>query len=160
MSTVTVAAGLVMLVGLVGIVVPVLPGLLFVCLGVLLWALDETSTLGWSVLAVTMVLAAAGLVLQFLIPGQRMRRAGVRTATLVFAVVVAVILGIVIPFVGAVVGFPLGIYVLQRMRHHDHHAAWGSTVHALKAVGLNILIELVTALLIITMWIFAVVLGT
>ncbi|MGB3762846.1 MAG: DUF456 domain-containing protein [Ornithinimicrobium sp.] len=160
MTTVTVAAALVMMVGLVGIVVPVLPGLLLVCMGVLLWALDETSTLGWTVLAITLALAAMGLVLQFLIPGQRMRRAGVRTSTLVFAVIVAVALGIVIPFVGAVIGFPLGIYVLQRMRHHDHHAAWTSTVHALKAVGLNILIELVTALMIITMWLCAVAFGT
>ncbi len=149
----------IMIVGLLGIVVPVLPGLLLVWVAVLLWAINDASSLGWSVLAAATVLGALGVLLQFLIPGQRMRRAGVRTSTLVFAVIVAVLLGIVIPVVGALIGFPLGIYVLQRMRHHDHQLARESTVHALKAIGVNILIELSTALVIITVWIAALVLG-
>lgn len=160
MTTIAVISALIMLVGLLGIVIPVLPGLFFVWLGVFLWSINETSVLGWVVLLGATVLAGLGLLLQFAIPGQRMRRAGVRTTTLVFAVIVAVILGIVIPVVGAFVGFPLGIYVLQRLRQHDHRRAWESTVHALKAVGLNILIELATALLIILTWLTAIVWGT
>lgn len=160
MTAVASFSAVIMLVGLVGIVIPVLPGLFLVWVGVLLWAVNETSALGWSVLAAATLLGVVGTLLQFLIPGKRMRRVGVRTSTLVFAVVVAVVLGIAVPFVGALIGFPLGIYVLQRMRHHDHHLAWESTIHALKAVGMNILIELGTALLIVTVWLGAIVFGT
>lgn len=155
MTTIAVLSALIMIVGLIGIVVPVLPGLFFVWLGVLLWSINETSAVGWGVLLGVTALAGLGLLLQFLIPGQRMRRAGVRTSTLVVGVIFAVALGIIIPVVGAFVGFPLGIYVLQRTRRHDHHRAWDSTVHALKAVGLNIVIELATALIIITIWLAA-----
>ncbi len=155
MTTIAVLSALIMIVGLIGIVVPVLPGLFFVWLGVLLWSINETSATGWGVLLGATALAGLGVLLQFLIPGQRMRRAGVRTSTLVVGVVFAVILGIIIPVVGAFVGFPLGIYVLQRMRRHDHRRAWDSTVHALKAVGLNIVIELATALIIIAIWLAA-----
>ncbi len=157
MTAIAVISALIMTVGIIGIVVPVLPGLLLVWAGVFLWAMNETSTAGWSVLGAATVLAAAGLVLQFLIPGQRMRCAGVATTTLIVGVVVAIVLGIVIPVVGALVGFPLGIYAVQRIRRHNHRKAWESTVHALKAVGLNILIELSTALIISAMWVAALI---
>lgn len=153
MAAVTVISALIMTVGIIGIVVPVLPGLLLVWTGVFLWAINETSAVGWGVLGAATVLAGAGVLLQFLIPGQRMRRAGVATSTLIVGVLVAIVLGILVPVVGALIGFPLGIYAVQRLRKHGHSRAWESTVHALKAVGLNILIELSTALLIITIWI-------
>jgi uncharacterized protein YqgC (DUF456 family) len=155
MTLVVAVSAVLMVVGLLGIVVPVLPGLLLVWLAVLLWALVESSTTGWWVLGVVTVLYAVGLVLEFAIPGQRMRRAGVRTSTLVVAVVVAIILGIVIPFVGFLIGFPLGIYLVQRVRRETHGDAWNATVHALKAVGLNIVIELGAALLMIGVWVAA-----
>ncbi len=152
MTAIAVISALIMTVGIIGIVVPVLPGLLLVWTGVFLWAINETSAVGWSVLGAATALTAAGVLLQFLIPGQRMRRAGVATTTLIVGVVVAIVLGILIPVVGALIGFPLGIYAVQRVRKHDHRKAWESTIHGLKAVGLNILIELSTALLIIAMW--------
>jgi len=157
MTAIAVISALIMTVGIIGIVVPVLPGLLLVWTGVALWAISETSTVGWIVVGAATVLAAAGVLLQFVIPGQRMRRAGVATSTLVAGVVVAIAMGIVIPVVGAVVGFPLGIYAVQRIRRHNHRKAWESTVHALKAIGLNILIELSTALIIIALWVAALI---
>jgi len=157
MTGITVISTLLMLVGIIGIVVPVLPGLLFVWLGVLLWSINETSTVGWVVLSAATTLVAAGIVLQYLIPGQRMRAAGVKTSTLVCGVVVAILCGIAIPVVGAVLGFPLGIYAVQRLRRHDHRAAWRSTMLALRAIGLNILIELLTALIVVATWLAAVI---
>ncbi|MGB5951676.1 MAG: DUF456 domain-containing protein [Ornithinimicrobium sp.] len=142
-----------MVVGLFGIVIPILPGLLFVWSGVLVWAIAEGSTLGWLVLMAATAIALAGAALQFLLPGQRMRNAGVATSTLLVAVAVGVVLGIAVPVVGFFVGFPLGIYVVQRVRRGGHVEARRSTGLALKAIGMNILIELSTALLVITLWV-------
>jgi hypothetical protein len=157
MSAIAVISALLMLVGMVGIVVPVLPGLFFVWLGVLLWSINETSTVAWSVLGLATAVIAVGIVLQYLIPGQRMRAAGVKTSTMVCGVLVAIVCGIAVPVVGAVLGFPLGIYAVQRLRKHDHRAAWRSTLSALRAIGLNILIELLTALVVVAVWLSAVV---
>jgi hypothetical protein len=52
----------------------------------------------------------------------------------------------VIPVVGFVIGFVLGVYVAE-LRRVGRSAAGRSTWHALKAVGLSVLIELVAALL-------------
>jgi uncharacterized protein YqgC (DUF456 family) len=153
-AIVLVCAGF-MLVGLVGVVLPVMPGLLLIWVGVLLWALTEGGAAAWWVVGIVTALYAVGAVVEYLVPGQRMRRAGVRTSTLVLAVVVAIALGILIPVIGALLGFPLGIYLVQRVRRDSHEDAWRATGHALRAIGLNILIELATALLMIATWVAA-----
>lgn len=147
-----IVVALMMVVGVVGIVVPVLPGLLLVVAGVVLWALEERSTTGWVVLGVVAGVYLAGLVLQWLVPGRRMKRAGVQTSTLLAGVVTAIVAAFAIPVVGLFVGFPLGIFLVSLARTRDHKEALRATGHALRAVGTNILIELVTAFTIIAVW--------
>jgi hypothetical protein len=59
--------------------------------------------------------------------------------------------------VGLFLGFVLGIYLAELARLREPAAAWPSTVHALKAVGVSILIELAAGLLILATWIAGVV---
>ena len=156
MSAMEIVVALLMAVGVVGIVVPVLPGLLLVVAGVVLWALEESSTTGWVVLAAAVGIYLVGLVLQWLVPGRRMKRAGVRTSTLLAGAVTAIVAAFVIPVVGLFVGFPLGIFLVSLARTRDSKEAWRTTVHALRAVGTNILFELATAFTIIALWAVAV----
>lgn len=157
MSALEIVLALLMVIGVVGIVVPILPGLLLVVVSVLIWALESSSTSGWVVLGITLTLFVAGTALQWLIPGQRMRRAGVGTSTLVAGVVAAIIGAFVIPVVGLFVGFPVGIFLISLARTRDRAEAWRATRHALRAVGTNILIELSTAFTIIAVWAVTVV---
>lgn len=148
---------LLILVGLVGIVVPVLPGLVLVLGGVLLWALMEGTTVAWGVFAVSLVVAVAGYVLQYTLPGRRMRERGVRGSTLALAVVFGVVGFFVVPVIGAVLGFVLGIYVVETSRSRDRAQAWQRTKHALVAVLHSIGIELVAGLLIAAFYVGGVV---
>ena len=145
------------IVGLVGIVIVLLPGLLIVWAAVAVWALVERTPLAWGVLALATSLALAGTVVKYLLPGQRMRDAGVPGRSIVFGALLGFIGFFVIPVVGLFVGFILGIYLSERIRLGAHSQAWPSTVHALKAVGLSILIELLAGLLIAAAWALAVV---
>ena len=104
--TSVVVTGLLMLVGLVGIVVPVLPGLLLVWLATALWAFEHPNRWAWVVFALCGVVYAVGVIAQYLVPGRRLKDAGVRTSTLFFAVVLAIVLFFVIPIVGAPIGRP------------------------------------------------------
>ncbi len=150
----------VMLIGLLGIVIPVLPGLLLIVAGVVLWGSELQTATGWWVVGISVLLYLACLVLEFLIPGQRMRAAGVRTSTLLMGVLVAIPCAIVIPVVGAFIGFPLGIFLVELSRRGGRAQAWAATKQALKAVGLNILIEFVTAMIIIALWVAALIFWT
>jgi uncharacterized protein YqgC (DUF456 family) len=144
---ITLLAALAIAVGLVGIVVPLLPGLLLCWGGVLLWVLLGDAGPGrWAVLFVVTVLAAAGTVVKYAVPGRNLKRAGVPNSSLFIGGVLGVIGFFVIPVVGLVIGFVLGIWLAELIRLRDGRAAWGSTVHALKATGVSMLIELATGL--------------
>lgn len=156
----TVVAGLIMVVGLIGIAVPVLPGLLLVWAAVLIWASEAQTTAGWVVLGIATALACSGFLLQYLLPGQRLRKAGITTSTTVAGAVLAVVGFFVIPVVGGFLGFALGIYLAERIKLGTHGAALPSTKHALRAIGLSMGIELATGLAIATTWLIGVVTST
>jgi uncharacterized protein YqgC (DUF456 family) len=143
-------------IGMVGIVIPVIPGLLLCLAGVFLWSFDTSTTLGWWVFGVCAALYLGGVALQYAVPGRRMREAGVRRSTLVLAVLLAVVGFFVVPVVGAAIGFVGGIFLVELGHSKDRSAAWGSTRAALKAVFLSIGIELLAALAIAVTWVVGV----
>ena len=153
----TVVIGLIMLVGLIGIAVPVLPGLFVVWAAVLIWASEVRTSAGWIVLSIATTLALSGFLLQYLLPGRRMARAGVTTSSTLAGAVLAIVGFFLIPVVGAFLGFPLGIYLAERIKLGTHAGAWSSTGHAVKAIALGMGIELLTGLAIVSTWLIGVV---
>ena len=156
MSLVEVVVGLAILVGLVGIVVPVLPGTIVILVAILVWATETGGTTAWVVLAVSTVLLATGSVVKFLVPGRQLK-AAVPNSTLLAGAVGAIVGFFVIPIVGVLVGFPVGVYLAERQRV-GAAAAWPSTRAALKAMGVSILIELLVGVLAAAAWVAGVAL--
>ena len=76
------------------------------------------------------------------------REQGVKTSTLLLAVVLGIIGMFVIPIVGFIIGFVLGIYLIENGRTRDRAQAWTRTKHALKAILLSMGIELCAGVLI------------
>ena len=144
---------LLIVVGLVGIVVPVLPGTVLVLAGMLVFALASGTTVGWVLLGLSVVVAAAGKGLQYLIPGRRMKERGVRTSTLVLAVLLGIVGFFVVPVVGAVVGFVLGIWLVELGRGRDGRQAWQRTKHAVVAVLHSVGIELLAGLAVAALYV-------
>lgn len=140
-------AGLVVLAGLIGIVVPVLPGLILQVGAIAFWAFEESSAVGWAVFVVTLGLAVTATVLKYLFPGRRLREAGLPGWLVLSAVIVAIVGLFVIPVIGAPIGFVLTVYVFERARH-GRERAWPSTKSAVKAVLQSIGIELAGGFLI------------
>jgi uncharacterized protein YqgC (DUF456 family) len=157
MNGVDVVVALLMLVGLVGIVVPVLPGLLLVWIGAAVWATERHDATGWLLLAVATVLALGGSALKYLLPGRRMRAQGVPGRTMVAGGLLGLVGFFVVPVVGLFLGFVLGVYLTERWRLGQHGDAWASTRVALAAAGWSMLIELLTGLLIAVAWVVALV---
>jgi uncharacterized protein YqgC (DUF456 family) len=156
MDGLTVVAGLIMLIGLIGIVVPLLPGMPLVWAAVLIWASAAQTSAGWVVFGIASTLALSGLLLQYLLPGRRMAKAGVTMSSTLAGAALGVVGFFVIPVVGAFVGFALGVYLAERIKRGTHAAAWPSTGEALKAIALSMGIELLTGLAIATTWLIGV----
>ncbi len=155
---VEVLVGLAIVVGLVGVVLPVLPGTLLVFAAIGVWAIIEGTPVAWTVLGVATVLLVISGVVKYTWPGRRMRDAGVPNRSLVIGGLVGVVGFFVVPVVGLLIGFVLGTYLAEAERHRTHADAWRSTLHATKAVGLSILVELLGALLAAGIWLGAVIL--
>ena len=151
-----VVVGLAIAVGIVGVVVPVLPGALLVWAAIAVWAIVVGSTIGWAVLSVATLLIGGAQVVKVLVPGRRLRDAGVPRQSIVAGVVLAVVGLFVIPFVGFFIGFPLGVYAEERRRLGGHASAWRSTQEALRAMGLSIVIELAASVVAAGAWLGAV----
>jgi uncharacterized protein YqgC (DUF456 family) len=59
----------------------------------------------------------------------------------------------VIPVLGLVIGFVLGVYLAELAHRRDQRVAWTSTVHAVKGVALSVGVELCGALLATMAWV-------
>jgi uncharacterized protein YqgC (DUF456 family) len=152
-----VLVGLAIATGIVGVVVPVLPGALLAWAAITVWALTVGSTTAWAVLAVATLAISIAQVVKFLVPGRRLRDAGLPRRSILAGMALAVIGFFLIPIVGFFLGFPLGVYLEERRRLGQHTTAWESTRHALRAMGLSIVIELASALVAAGAWLAAVI---
>src|SRR3954465_680471 len=91
--------GLLIAAGIVGVVVPVLPGALLVWAAIVVWAVAVGSATAWAVLAVATVLIAGGQVVKVLVPGRRLRDAGVVRRSILVGLVLAGVGFFVVPVV-------------------------------------------------------------
>jgi uncharacterized protein len=153
-TTVNLVAGVAILAGVLGVVIPVLPGLLLCWAGVLFWALLGDADNGrWVVLGLATVVAVAGTVVKYLWPGKHLKNTGVPTTSMLAGGVLGLIGFFVVPVVGLVLGFVLGLWLAERVRLGPGQA-WPSTKSALGAVGLAMLVEFAAALAIAVVWVF------
>lgn len=155
----TVLVGLVMLVGLLGVVVPLLPGTALVLAAGVAWAVlvVEDGSARWVVVGVMAALFLAGLVLKYALPGRHLAGRLPRR-TLLLGAAGAVVGFVVLPPLGLLLGGVLGVYLAEAQRAGSGAEARRSTVQVLKAIGLGVLAELAAGVLMVGSWLIGVVL--
>jgi uncharacterized protein YqgC (DUF456 family) len=151
--------GVAIAIGIVGIVIPLLPGTLLVFGAIAVWAFVEGTVAAWVTLAVVAVILGATVLVKYLWPARRMRDADVSTRSLVTGGVLGIIGFFVVPVLGLVLGFVLGVYLAELAHRHNQRLAWTSTVHAIKGVALSVGLELTGALLATVVWVVGVLVG-
>lgn len=156
MSLLELLLGLVIAAGVVGVLVPVLPGTALVAAAVLVWAIHGGTTGFWVFGLVALGVLVLGTVVKYAVPGRRLKQSGIPARTQLIGALVGVLGFFVVPVVGVLIGFVLGIYLAERARLGSA-AAWSSTRQALRAVGLSILVELAAAILAALTWLVGVI---
>jgi len=145
---------LAMIVGIVGTILPFLPGLPIVWVAALIYGLVEGfGTLGWICFAVITALAISGIVAGLVVPQRKVQGGGAPFSTTVAGIIGGVIGFFVIPIVGIAVGAVVGVLVAERVRTHDWTAAWASTKRAIVGFGLGALVQVVAGVLMMGTWI-------
>jgi len=157
MSLTEVGVAVAIALGLVGIVLPILPGSVLVLAAIAVWASEVGGSTAWLVFAVATTFLVLGTIVKYALPGRRLQLSGIPASTQWLGALCAVVGFFVVPIVGLFLGFVLGVYVAEH-RRLGAQAAWPSTKAALRAVGLSILIELAAGVLAAGAWLVGVAL--
>ncbi|WP_435299476.1 DUF456 domain-containing protein [Timonella sp. A28] len=148
---------LVIFVGLIGTIIQILPGSLIVAGAIFVWALLTGGTTAWVICVLSFLVIAAGAVIKYVLAGSHMKRSRLRNSSIIVGLVAGAILFFVIPVIGLPIGFVLGVFLSEYLHTQDFTAAKASTIVALKATGITILVELGAALIATGLWIVGLV---
>src|SRR5262245_52132891 len=146
---------LAMAVGVVGTVLPLVPGLVLVWAAALAYGLIEGfGTAGTVAFALVTVFAVAGVVAGWVVPARVAGAAGAARTSILLGVVAAIVGFFVIPIVGLPVGGVAGVYAGELQRTRDGAAAWRATRATLAGFGLAALVQFALALGMTVTWVF------
>ncbi|MEU0371957.1 DUF456 domain-containing protein [Streptomyces sp. NPDC006283] len=148
--------GGVMLLGLLGVVAPGVPGPWLVWAAMLWWSLHEQTGAAWVLLVGSTAVLLVNQVIVWLLPARRLREVGLSRRTAAYAGAGALVGFFLVPVVGAVPGFIGGIYGTERRRLGGHGQAKAATRAVMRAGGTSMLVELFGCLLVVGAWICAV----
>ena len=83
---------------------------------ILVWTIAVGGGTAWTVFAVAAVVIGLGAIVKYAVPGRRLKEVGIPGSTLVLGAVLGVVGFFVIPVVGLLVGFVLGVYLAELSR--------------------------------------------
>ena len=150
---------LVMIAGVVGVVVPVLPGLLLIWAAGLVWVWQDGGGVARVAVGVLLtVLLVAGTVAKYVLPARTATSAGAPRSTLALGALGAVVGFLVIPVAGALIGGVGAVFLTEAARLRHLRGAGRSTWGVLRAIGLGMVVELGTAMAMFGSWLLAVAL--
>jgi uncharacterized protein YqgC (DUF456 family) len=122
----------VLIVGLLGLIVPIFPGLTIMWLGTLVYALIENSAgnmtgWDWFLFALITVLMIAGNIADNLIIARKMRDKYIPWSSILFAFAASIIASIFFTPLMGLVAAPVGLFLAEIRRLKDRDAAIDST---------------------------------
>ncbi|MGH2787127.1 MAG: DUF456 family protein [Actinomycetota bacterium] len=150
-----------MAVGLLGVVVPFVPGLPLIWLAALVYGLiegfDGAGVVGMVVITALLV---AGIVAKVLIPSHRAVAGGAPRSSIVVAAGTGLIAFFLIPVVGLPVGAVGGLLAAEYRRLNDWQQAWQSTRIVVVGFGVGVLVEFAAGIGMIVAWMLWVAVGS
>jgi uncharacterized protein YqgC (DUF456 family) len=145
--------GLLMAIGLVGVIMPFLPGLPIIWGAALLYGfLTDFGALGWTAMTAITLLGALGIAASYVIPERAGAASGASRSTRLLAGVTGVVGFFVIPIIGFPIGACAGVLLAQYRQTADFNEATRATVNVLKGFGIGMVAELGTGLVMVLVW--------
>ncbi len=152
-TAITIVIGVIIAAGVVGTLIPILPGPILVWLATVVYGLlTGFDAVAWISLVVITALLMAAIYLGFRLPQQSAASEGLTLGTQLFAVALAVIGFFLIPIVGAAIGFVTGVWLVRYRQMSNVAAANRSTVMTLKAISKAAIAQFLCALGMAGVW--------
>lgn len=133
------------LVGIFGIIVPVLPGTVLVAAGVALWCLTHQTPLDWTLLGVGLAVLAAGALSGALLTKKKLDAREIPRWPVLVGLAGGIVGIFLIPGFGLIIGFVVALFVAELFRVQDVKGAVSTSWVTIKAIGVGMLIEFACA---------------
>lgn len=155
--TVTIVAGILLAVAVFGTVFPVLPGSPVALVTLIAWGWVLGSTASWTTGGIGALLALVGWSASALLTGRKLRKQRIPRRSILLAVLAGIVGMFVIPVAGLFLGFAGGLLLSEYVRRGDFRSALTSSVEALKAMGMGMLVEFGMVSLAGSVWMIGVI---
>lgn len=144
---VTVVVGLAYIVGLTGIILPILPGTIVILISTLVWAIIIGGWPSWVAFGLIALFSITGMTCSYVLTGRKLKQHEVPTWPLLVGIAAGIVGIFVIPFLGLPIGFVLGLCAAEALRLKDLRKGLGSAWVAVKALGVGIVMKFSLAML-------------
>ena len=149
----TILAAVIMVVGLCGVVIPILPGLALIWGTALVYGLIVGFGAGGiAVMVVLTVLLAISMIKSVVVPRRAAQHAGASGWSQFGGLAGAIIGFFVIPVIGVIVGALAGVLLVEVSLKGNWGEAWTATLATAKGFGISALIDLGLGLVMIGTW--------
>lgn len=147
-------------VGIIGVIVPILPGMLLVWLTVLVYAWRTGfEVIGWPSLVFITIIALVAGTAQVWLPLLGAQKKGAAKRAMFLGVVGAIVGTFVLPLIGTVIGYALGIFLGEYLKVRDWNLALKASLGGVAGWGISTIVEISAALLILLIFVLQVLIG-
>ncbi len=144
----------IMTVGLLGLLIPIIPGLVIIWLASLAYGLGVGfQTPGWIFFTILTIIMAVGSVVDNLVMGQQAHRNGASWISVLLAMLFGVIGTFILPIIGGFIGALLALFLAEWIRRKNWREAMTATTGWATGCGWAIVIRFLMGLLMIGIWV-------
>jgi uncharacterized protein len=147
----------VLLAGLVGLLIPIFPGLTIMWIGTLVYALVQAANenmlwVDWVLFALITLLMIGGNIMDNFIIAKHVRDKNVPWGSILFAFAAGIIVSIIFTPLGGMVAAPAGLFVAEWRRLKDRDTAFANTKAWMTGWGWAIAAKMAIGVLMIALW--------
>ncbi len=147
-----------MLVGLLGLVVPIFPGIVVIWLAVLGYGVITGFTLlGWVMFALITIIMIIASTIDNVLMNARAHKEGASCLTLVVGMVAGILGTIFFPPFGGLIAAPLVVWLIEYLRLRDLNRAFASLRGMAVGFGASYIVRLMLGLAMIGLWLIWVI---
>ncbi|MEM7112984.1 MAG: DUF456 domain-containing protein [Chloroflexota bacterium] len=136
-----------MIIGIVGIIIPIIPGMILVWLSALVFVLfTGFNVLPLSAFVIITLIAAITGTAEFWLSAWGAKKGGASKRSLLWGIAGSLVGTFIFPLVGTIIGYAVGILLSEYQQQADWEAAFRASVGGVAGWGLATAVQLVGAL--------------
>ena len=142
-----------MLVGLLGLVIPIFPGLVIIWIGALAYGLITGFEFpAWLIFSIQTVIMIVGSLLDNFVMGKQAHKQGASWLSIVLAILFGIVGTFIIPIIGGFIGAILAMFVAEWIRRKNWRDAINVTTGLAVGCGWAVVLRFCLGVVMIVLW--------